>query len=269
VGSDPATSQGAIVVPGFCPVCGQWAIFAGAPPFRESLICRACLATSRYRRMALGVLRAIRELSGVDAASLEQLPSEGPVSIRILDTQTPFSYPPYAAYTIPDRLAQRDWLDVHTSSFRPNQPWGAALGEKSTNQTLERLTFEDDSFDVLLTSDVMEHVRLPDRAHAEIARVLRRGGVYLFTVPHSRGLADNLTRVRVHDPSDAASDEHILPDEFHGSTGVGEGPVLSYRVFGLNIDRELDDLGFDVEYTVEPSRLHAVFQTELFYCRRR
>ncbi len=219
--------------------------------------------------MALGVLRAIRELSGIDAPSLEQLPSDGQHAIRILDTQTPFTYPPYAAYTIPDRLAQCAWLDVHTSSFRPNLPWGAELGEKSTNQTLERLTFEDNSFDVLLTSDVMEHVRLPDRAHAEIARVVRPGGVYLFTVPHSRDLADNLTRVRVHDPSNPAADEHILPDEFHGSTGVDEGPVLSYRVFGLNIDRELENLGFDVDYTVEPSALHAVFQTELFYCRRR
>ena len=38
--------------------------------------------------------------------------------------------------------------------------------------------------DLVVTSDVMEHVRLDDKAHREIHRVLADGGVY---VSHDRG----------------------------------------------------------------------------------
>jgi len=64
----------------------------------------------------------------------------------------------------------------------------------------ESLPFGDDSFDVLLSSDVAEH--LPDLDHhlGEVARVLTRGGCYLIKTPNrllaapyyrARGLYDS------------------------------------------------------------------------------
>lgn len=142
------------------------------------------------------------------------------------------------------------------------------MGATTTNQNLERLTYPDASFDLVITSDVLEHVRLYERAHGEIARVVRPGGTYIFTVPHSRTLTANLVRVATPVFDDPSQDDFLLPPEYHGSADPDEGPVLSYRVFGMNIDAELSALGFDVAYSNEPSPRHAIFETELFFCRR-
>lgn len=257
------------IVGGLCTVCGRWSLFSVAWPFREALACANCYATSRYRRMALGVLRALKDIVGVEAPTLTNLPRHLDREVRVLDTQTPFFAPPYVCYSIPERLSEVAWIDVHTSSYRPHLPWGADLGGNTSNQNLEQLTFEDGMFDIVMTSDVMEHVRLYQRAHGEIARVIKPGGAYVFTVPHSREVTSHLVRVSVPDPDDPTKDEFLLPPEYHGTAEPGEGPVLSYRVFGTEIDSELRALGFDVDYTVEPSWQHAIFSTELFYCRMR
>src|SRR4051794_13022231 len=47
----------------------------------------------------------------------------------------------------------------------------------------ERLEFDDDSFDVVLSYDVLEHVQDPARALEEIARVLRPGGQAFLVFP--------------------------------------------------------------------------------------
>ena len=47
------------------------------------------------------------------------------------------------------------------------------------------LPFESASFDVVVCSEVMEHLPWPDRAMAEIARVLRPGGVFVGSVPNA------------------------------------------------------------------------------------
>jgi 2-polyprenyl-6-hydroxyphenyl methylase / 3-demethylubiquinone-9 3-methyltransferase len=44
----------------------------------------------------------------------------------------------------------------------------------------DRLPFENESFDVVYCCDVLEHIEDWDAVTAEIARVLRRGGVFLY-----------------------------------------------------------------------------------------
>lgn len=50
-------------------------------------------------------------------------------------------------------------------------------------EDLEEMTFEDNSFDLMITQDVLEHILTPDRAFKEIARILKPGGAHVFTVP--------------------------------------------------------------------------------------
>lgn len=48
----------------------------------------------------------------------------------------------------------------------------------------EKLLFKDSFFDVVVMSDVFEHVRDEKKALAEAYRVLKPGGTLLFSVPH-------------------------------------------------------------------------------------
>jgi len=50
-------------------------------------------------------------------------------------------------------------------------------------QNIEKLTFEDNLFDIVICSDVLEHVRDYERALSELVRVTRKGGVIAITVP--------------------------------------------------------------------------------------
>ena len=51
------------------------------------------------------------------------------------------------------------------------------------NENLESQTFKDESFDLVITQDVMEHIFNPQSAFREIARTLKPGGAHIFTVP--------------------------------------------------------------------------------------
>ena len=253
---------------GICNICGNPARFFYSDPhlYREFLVCDGCLSPSRYRSIAHGVLRAVHELTGIEAPSLAALASmKYNGLLRVYDTQTPF-YLPTLAYPVPDYLSRCSWIDVQMSAYRPNLPWGSRLDRRTTNQNIEALTFPDASFDVLITSDVMEHVRLEADAHREIRRVLRPGGVYLFTVPHMRN-GRTLVRVEVVDPSDPAKDRFLLEPEYHGNINSKDGRALSYRVYGTDLDEFLKGLGFRVAYTRADLPDLGILKTELFYCR--
>jgi ubiquinone/menaquinone biosynthesis C-methylase UbiE len=56
----------------------------------------------------------------------------------------------------------------------------------------EPLPFGDDSFDVVVFAEVMEHVRFPQHALGEIARVLKKNGRLVGSVPNSFRLRNRL-----------------------------------------------------------------------------
>lgn len=260
----PLTSQKYFA--GMCNICGcdTSFIYNERESFRESLFCFHCKTISRYRSIAKGILRAILELTSIEAAqSIWQLPSVNNTSLRIYDTQRSF-YGLRSTYPIPDLLSKCKWITVETSVYNPSKPLGSKLSPNQSNQNIEKLTYADSSFDVVITSDVMEHVRLDDEAHREIRRVLKPGGVYIFTVPSNRD-SETVTRVRVIDPSDASKDQFLAEKEFHADTLGGQS--LAYRIYGKDLDQKLIDLGFNVDYEYQNIEKLGILETELFYCK--
>jgi SAM-dependent methyltransferase len=72
-------------------------------------------------------------------------------------------------------------VDVAETAIRQAQVSGL---DAQLIKDASELPFEDESFDVALMVEVLEHLFAPHSAVAEIHRVLRPGGVLLVTVPN-------------------------------------------------------------------------------------
>jgi SAM-dependent methyltransferase len=108
------------------------------------------------------------------------------------------------------------------------------------HQDLHALTYPDDSFDLVLTSDTLEHVPDPGRALTEIRRVLRPGGHHVFTVPI---VPDGRpTRRRASDVGGTM--RHDLPPSYHGRPGQRSGDLLVVHEFGMDFLAFVDRRGF-------------------------
>jgi SAM-dependent methyltransferase len=119
-----------------------------------------------------------------------------------------------------------------------------AAGERTPagirNESVTRLTFADDTFDLMISLDVFEHVPEFRQALAECRRVLRPQGRLLFTVPFEPQRRDHLVRATV-DASGAV--RHHLPPEYHGDPLRQEG-CLAFYCFGWELLEDLRRAGF-------------------------
>lgn len=68
------------------------------------------------------------------------------------------------------------------SHYYSNNELGVQV-EQYQNENLEQLTLADNSIDIFVTSDVMEHIYDPEKAFKEIYRTLKPGGAHIFSVP--------------------------------------------------------------------------------------
>jgi len=71
----------------------------------------------------------------------------------------------------------------YRSYYDPAVAPGTLRSDGARMEDITRLTFPDHSLDLIVSSDVLEHVADLERALAETARVLRMGGMHVFTVP--------------------------------------------------------------------------------------
>jgi SAM-dependent methyltransferase len=86
----------------------------------------------------------------------------------------------------------------------------AALGIETVWADLdEPLPFPDESFDVAVCGELLEHLRFPDRLLAEARRVLRPGGVLVGSVPNSYRLKSRLRFLLGRPPEFADDPTHL------------------------------------------------------------
>lgn len=216
---------------GECSVCGRWVEFM---PFtdnpRESGHCPHCGSSNRQRQMAW-MLR--RELG---------MPFTGPLKLP----------PALAIYNTEANGPLHAILKGH-ACYACSEYWGekqkyGEIVDGVRNEDLQALSFADASFDVVLSSDVLEHVPEPYRAHREIFRVLKSGGRHIFTVPFGETMVCDDVRASL------VGGEIVYHAEalYHGDPVRPDEGVLVWTIFGLEMLVRLKRTGFDTEWL----RLH-------------
>jgi ubiquinone/menaquinone biosynthesis C-methylase UbiE len=75
---------------------------------------------------------------------------------------------------------------AHSMLSRARERFGDSVRWNLLEPDWTRLPFDDQAFDAIVASSVLEYVGDTDAVLAEWARVLRHGGVLLVTVPNSR-----------------------------------------------------------------------------------
>lgn len=127
---------------------------------------------------------------------------------------------------------------VCLSEFREGAAPGSLHGDVRC-EDVQRLSYEDASFDLCTSTEVLEHVPDDSRAFAELHRVLKPGGVLLFTVPLTQADA-TLERARI----EAGQLRHLQPPMHHGDPLRPGHGILCYRDYGRDIGQRLQAAGF-------------------------
>ncbi|MBD2604848.1 class I SAM-dependent methyltransferase [Scytonema hofmannii FACHB-248] len=109
------------------------------------------------------------------------------------------------------------------------------------HQDLTKTAFADYSFDLVLSSDVFEHIPDPYEGFQEIYRILKSGGRHIFTVPFYSDRYRDEVRAKLQEDG---SINHILPPVYHGDPIRAEG-ILVYVIFSLEMLIKLSDLGYN------------------------
>ncbi|MEP6940892.1 MAG: class I SAM-dependent methyltransferase [Rudaea sp.] len=106
-------------------------------------------------------------------------------------------------------------------------------------EDVQRLSYADAEFDLVTHTEVMEHVPDDGLAFAELRRILRPGGVMIFTVPlHDR--AATLERARLGN----GEIMHLEAPTYHVDPSRKHAGILAYRDYGRDILARLLRAGF-------------------------
>jgi SAM-dependent methyltransferase len=133
-----------------------------------------------------------------------------------------------------NNFIERWCSDYSSSQYFADVPRGEYRdGVRSEN--VEALTFLDESIDLFITQDVLEHVFDPEKAIQEIHRVLRPGGAHVFTAPKHRGLDRSRRRAQL---SADGMVKHLLPEEYHGNP-IGDNKALVTWDYGYDFEQLL------------------------------
>lgn len=234
---------------GRCNICGKITIFlltTNIDQARGDYICIFCRSFSRKRHVA----KIINELVS-NTSYISQIPEKSnQIYIYNVDVCDAF----YKTLHRMDSFVCSDFL--------LDTELGTEIERGVFCQDIEKLTFSNKSFDLVITEDVFEHVRDYEKGFKEVLRVLKKGGYHIFTVPFN---FDNCTIKRVETLDN--KDILVLPTEYHDSK---RGKVLTYRTFGIDLFKFLDSIGFDthVDFSRYSDQKYKIYDSFVFISKK-
>jgi SAM-dependent methyltransferase len=191
-----------------CPICGEHTVMRiTSGNLRETGTCEKCGSFNRQRQIA----SVLCQRYGVN--SLQEL-SQRFLKIYLMESGGSF-------FSV---LSGTKYFTC--SEFYPTEKVPEGMPGYFHHADVQELPFETNSFDLIISSDVMEHVPDPYAGFAEIHRVLRPRGVHVFTVPCSLSLDE--------DDVFALPGPIIIKDSVYHPDPLRSTGSLVYRYFSKN-----------------------------------
>ncbi len=187
---------------GYCPICKEPVKFQATNSwFRDNYLCTKCGSLPRERALIYVLEKeypnwqelTIHESSPVDRGSSVRIKNEGQHVIQ--------------------------------SQYFPDTPSGTTKNGWLC-EDLEHLSFPDNSIDIHITQDVIEHIFQPDLVFKEIARTLAPNGAHVFTVPLLNRSQPSMRWAKRRDDRIT----HLMnPPEYHGNPVSEEGSLVTFH----------------------------------------
>lgn len=193
---------------GECILCGGEVRFLnkGEVP-RYDCVCMSCGSVPRHRAIIHGISRYVPEWGGL--AIHESSPSEGSSDYL--------------------RKYAKNYSFSHYFQGHESGEMVPFLGEEIMCQNIEKMSFAEESFDLFITQDVLEHIFSPEKAFKEIGRVLKKGGTHIFTLPWYSEYTKTRCRAKLDDShSQSVQIKHLEKPMYHGNPIDQEGSLVTY-----------------------------------------
>ncbi len=201
----------------------EWARWMNA---REGSRCAWCGSSLRSGQLARAIVMVANRRAGSRASHLSQLFRDGQARrLAIAEVNSAGNLHRYLARC----------RGLRHSEYGSHTPGVAS-------EDLMALSYADAAFDMVITSDTLEHLPDVDRALRETCRVLRPGGAHVFSVPV---VWDRPTRQRVR--VDHGKLVHLLPPSYHGAAADAKADFLVFNEFGADFTARCGAAGFEVE----------------------
>ncbi len=227
-----------------CSVCGFLTLLlVKGENLRETFRCLKCQSTNRQRQLAYVCCQAIGSIKEKNLSSMKDFSK--------LDNFVIYNTEAHGA--IHKQLAKTKNY-ICSEYFGDSYKSGDFVND-IMHQDLMNLSLMDESVDLVISSDVFEHIPYPYKAHQEVYRILKKGGRHIFTVPfyQTEFLDEDRTII------DKNGKAVFLKDPLYHKDPLRPEGALVYKIFSLEMLIKLRKIGFKTNFYHLYKPLYGIF----------
>lgn len=240
---------------GLCSICGRKSIFfADKENIKESLHCIFCNAWFRLRFLSDQIINTFSKGTAISLTDLIREEDFGYLDIYEAQAQGPIHS---VLKNCPNYICS-EYFD----NIKPSTIYNIRC------EDLQKLSFRDNKFDIIIHTSVLEHVRKPISALREMYRVLKNEGSLIFEVPMTDPWRNSIRKKSIKRVDTSADEDvFILEPIYHGDAICKNGSLV-HTDWGLDIVDTLKEIGFVVKTKTKSLEYSRMSHVVVFICKK-